>query len=69
MTRRNSAVVVALAIVATAGLSACEKEKGPVEKLGAKIDHAAGQVKEAADEAKEDVKKALDEAREELDEE
>lgn len=55
---------VALALVLSVGLAGCEKEKGPAEKLGAKLDSAAAEVKSAAEEAKEDVEKAVEDAKE-----
>ena len=60
ITRTCSALMVALTL--SLGVIACEKKEGPTEKLGAKIDAAAGDVKAAAEDAKEDVKKAVDEA-------
>jgi len=56
-----------LALVLSLGLAGCEKEKGPAEKLGEKIDHAASEVKEEAKEAKEDAKEALEDAKEKAD--
>ncbi len=54
----------ALALVLSLGLAGCVKEKGPAEKLGAKLDSAAGEVKEAAEDAKEEVEDAVEDAKE-----
>jgi len=54
----------AIALTLGLGLTACEKEKGPAEKLGAQLDKTAGDMKAAAEDAKEDVKKAVDDAHE-----
>jgi len=50
------------------GLAACEKEKGPAEKLGMKLDAAASDAKAAAEKAKEDLKKAAEDVKKDLDE-
>lgn len=49
-----------LAIVLALGVAACEKEKGPAEKFGAKLDAAASDAKAAAEKAKEDLEKAAE---------
>jgi hypothetical protein len=54
----------ALALLLTLGLAGCEKEKGPAEKIGAKLDAAASDVKSAAGEAKEDIEDAAEDAKE-----
>jgi hypothetical protein len=49
------------------GMSACEEHKGPAERAGEKIDHAAGEVKQEAKEAKEDLKDAAHDAKKKVD--
>ena len=53
----------ALALVFSLGLAGCEKEKGPAEKLGAKIDEAASEAKEAAEEAAEEIEDEIEDAK------
>jgi len=65
ITRISSAALLALSL--SFGVIACEKEKGPAEKIGAKVDEATGDVKAAAREAKEDIKDAADDAEDKLD--
>jgi uncharacterized protein YjbJ (UPF0337 family) len=59
----RTAGTVLFAIVLGLGVSACEKEKGPAEKAGAKIDAAAGDLKDAAEKAKEDIKNAAEDVK------
>jgi hypothetical protein len=54
----------ALALVFSLGLAGCEKEKGPAEKLGAKIDGAASEAKEAVKEAADEIEDAAEDAKE-----
>lgn len=58
-----------LAAVLGLGLSACEKEKGPAERLGAKIDAAAEEAKTAAENVHEDVKEAAEKIEKKLEDE
>ena len=74
MLKTNTATAATLAFLLgflSLGLSACEKEreKGPAEKLGAKIDDAAREVKSEAREVRKDIRKAIDEAEEEIEDE
>jgi hypothetical protein len=64
MKRFTIGSAAALALVFSLGLAGCEKEKGPAEKLGAKIDEAAGDAKEAAEEAAEEIEDAAEDAKE-----
>lgn len=63
MRRITIGSAAALALVASLGLAGCEKEKGPVEKLGAKIDNAASEVKEEAKEAADEIEDAVEDAK------
>jgi hypothetical protein len=55
---------LAVALVLGLGVTACQKkEAGPAEKLGAKIDGAAADVKAAAEDAKKDIDKAVEDAK------
>jgi len=47
---RKTVVVVLVAGLALAGLSACEKSEGPAEKAGKAIDNAASDVSDSAKE-------------------
>ena len=69
MRKSTIATTVTLAFVLGLGLAACEQEKpkGPAEKIGAHLDDAAREVKDAAKDAKHDVEKAVDDAKDELD--
>jgi hypothetical protein len=59
---------VAFTMILGLGVAACEKhEQGPAEKVGAKIDHAAKDVKAAAKDAKEDIKDKAEDVKDELD--
>lgn len=64
MKRITIGSAAALALVFSLGLAGCEKEKGPAEKIGAKIDGAAGEVKEAAKEAADEIEDAAEDAKE-----
>ncbi|MFN2428023.1 MAG: hypothetical protein ABR587_16430 [Candidatus Binatia bacterium] len=64
ISRLSGAALLALSL--SFGVIACEKEKGPAEKIGAKMDEAAGDIKAAAKEAKEDIEDAADEAEDEI---
>jgi hypothetical protein len=54
--------ILAITLSLGLGVAACEKEKGPAEKFGEKVDAAASDAKAAAEKAKEDIKKAADDA-------
>jgi hypothetical protein len=70
MRKITKAGAAAIALAIGFGLAGCEQEKpkGPAEKIGAKIDGAAREVKEEAREAKEEIEDEIDDAKEELDE-
>ena len=66
MTKNNVAATVVAGICASMlmlGLAACEK-KGPAEKAGEQLDHAAESVKETGDKAANEVEKAADKVEE-----
>lgn len=54
--RALSSLIVALATAVP--LSACQKEEGPMERIG--LDEAASDVGEAAEQARKEVKKAAE---------
>jgi len=57
--------VAAALIAATMSMSAC-KEKGPMEKAGAKIDDAASSAKDAVGDAVDKAGEAIEEAGDEI---
>jgi hypothetical protein len=65
MRKITVAGAAALALVASLGLAGCEQEKpkGPAEKIGAKLDDAAREVKEEAKEAKEEIEDEVEDAK------
>lgn len=56
--RALSSLIVALATAVP--LSACQKEEGPMERIGKGLDEAASDVGEAAEQARKEVKKAAE---------
>lgn len=63
-----SRISAALLLSLTLGLAvtACQKEQGPAEKAGAKIDATASDIKAAATDAANGVEKAAEDAKEDL---
>jgi hypothetical protein len=62
MRKMTIAGAAGLALVLGLGLAGCEKprEKGPAEKIGAKLDEGAREVKEAGREAKDEVEDEIE---------
>jgi hypothetical protein len=65
MRRITIGSAAALALVFSLGLAGCEPEKpkGPAEKIGAKLDEAAREVKEEAKEAADEIEDAAEDAK------
>ena len=57
---KRFAGIMAIAMLALVLMGCPEKKKGPMEKAGEKIDHAAGDVKDAVKDAADDVEDAVD---------
>jgi len=64
ISRISSALLLSLTLGLTA--TACQKEQGPAEKVGEKIDNAASDVKAAAKEAADDVEDAAEDVKKDL---
>jgi len=62
--RISSALLLSLTLGLTA--TACQKEQGPAEKTGAKIDEAASDIKAAAKEAADDVEDAAEDVKKDM---
>jgi hypothetical protein len=58
--------MIALLLVGSLGLVACE-EKGPMEKMGEKMDEAGEEIKEAADDVGDEIEEAAEEVKDAVD--
>ena len=59
---KTQSLLFAALLVAAAGLAGCQKEEGPMEKMGKKIDHAAEEVKDSGHDMSDDIKDAARDA-------
>jgi hypothetical protein len=60
-------ITIALLIALAAALSACQKDEGPMEKMGKKMDEAADEVQEAADDVGDEIEEAAEEVKDAVD--
>ena len=59
---KSRTLLIVLVLALTAGLAACKKEEGPMEKMGKAMDQAAEDTQEAVEEAANDSKRAVEDA-------
>lgn len=59
--------MTALLLVCSLGLVACQEDKGPMEKMGEKMDEAGEEIKEAADDVGDDIEEATEEVKDAVD--
>lgn len=56
---KSTSLMVVAAMAALVSIAGCQKEEGPLEKAGKKLDNAAGEIGDTAEETAKKVEKAV----------